>query len=180
MADKQYNIAFVGLALGSHSFEYTVTDKFFEAFQQQEYTNTEILVKLILEKNIGFMQLNFVVTGTVRANCDRCGNEIDTNIWDEFKLIIKLVENPQQMNDTEEDPDIYYLLRTESLLNVKDWIYEFVNLSIPTQNVCIDNDKGESQCNPKVIAMLQQLNVTNNDNTPSIWKGLDKFKNIEN
>ena len=68
MADKQYNIAFVGLALGSHSFEYTVTDKFFEAFQQQEYTNTEILVKLILEKNIGFMQLNFVVTGTVRAN----------------------------------------------------------------------------------------------------------------
>ena len=180
MADKQYNIAFVGLALGSHSFEYTVTDKFFEAFQQQEYTNTEILVKLILEKNIGFMQLNFVVTGTVRTNCDRCGNEIDTNIWDEFKLIIKLVENPQQMNDTEEDPDIYYLLRTESLLNVKDWIYEFVNLSIPTQNVCVDNDKGESQCNPKVIAMLQQLNVTNNDNTPSIWKGLDKFKNIEN
>jgi uncharacterized metal-binding protein YceD (DUF177 family) len=181
MGRRDYDIAFVGLQPGTHHFVYKIDDKFFEAYQEQPFRQCDAEIKLALEKNTGFMQLRFEVGGTVNTNCDRCGNDVKVNLWDEFNIVVKLVENPETMNDEEEDPDVYYIARTESLLHIKDWLYEFINLSIPLQNECGENDKGESLCNKEVLDMLQKLKATETtEATKAIWKGLDKFKNLEN
>jgi uncharacterized metal-binding protein YceD (DUF177 family) len=39
------------------------------------------------------------------------------------------------MNEQEEDPDVYYISRSESHLHLAEWIYEFINLSIPMQGL---------------------------------------------
>ena len=40
------------------------------------------------------------------------------DLWDEFNMVVKQVENPDEMNESEEDPDIFYISRTESHLAV--------------------------------------------------------------
>ena len=75
-------------------------------------------------------------------NCDRCGNPLTLQLWDEFKVMVKLVDNPEEMNEQEEDPDVYYINRGESHLHLADWIYEFINLSIPLQKMCPPDENG--------------------------------------
>ncbi len=179
MGKMEYKIAFVGLTPGIHDFEYEIDDKFFEGYEAQDLKACKAKVNLLLEKNTGFMMLNFSVGGNVVGSCDRCGNDLNVDLWDEFKLIVKMVENPEKMNSEEEDPDVFYISRTESHLELKDWLYEFVTLSVPNQKMCATDDQGNSKCNQEVLQMLEQLKVDDSaSNANNIWKGLDKFKNL--
>ena len=177
MANKRaFEIAFVGLKPGSHEFTYDLDSKFFLEKGCKDASNVNAQVKLTLEKNTGFMLLRFDVDGKADVSCDRCGNPLAVNLWDEFKMVIKLVDNPEEMNDQEEDPDIYYIARTESHLNVSDWIYEFVMLSIPMQRMCGTNEEGESLCNKEVLAKLKEMGKASESNANTLWKGLEKFR----
>jgi uncharacterized metal-binding protein YceD (DUF177 family) len=176
---REYDIAFVGLRPGNHVFEYRLDDKFFAPYGEQDFDNCTANVKLNLEKNSNFMQLKFDVDGSLDILCDRCGNTITRQLWDEFNIIVKVVENPDQMNEQEEDPDVYYISRGESHLHVSDWLYEFINLSIPMQNVCGEDAKGHSRCNQEVIEKLEKMkSEVKIENNPFI-KGLENLKGLE-
>ena len=179
--NRTFEIPFVGLKPGEHVFEYLIEDKFFLDYGPQEFENCNTKVKLTLDKHQGFMQLKFDIDGTVDTICDRCGNPLTIQLWDEFNLIVKLVEDPTTMNDQEEDPDIYYIDRNESHLSVGNWIYEFVTLSFPIQHICPEDEKGKSTCNQKSLEALDKLKAApielKNEN---IWKGLEQFKGLQN
>ena len=174
---REYEIAFVGLKPGVHEFTYEVDDKFFKSYQPQDFTNCHATVKLKLDKNTSFLMLKFEIGGTVNLLCDRCGNPLDKTLWDDFEVLVKMVENPDEMNKDEEDPDVYYISRTESHINVASWIYEFINLSIPLQRMCSEEELGGPQCNKEVLEMLRKLNEEEKGSENPIWKGLDKFRN---
>lgn len=174
---REFEIAFVGLKPGIHVFEYDLDNKFFQERGCRDASEVNAHVKLTLEKNTGFMLLKFDVDGKAEVLCDRCGNPLNMDLWDEFNMVVKLVENPDEMNEQEEDPDIHYLSRTESLLDVSDWIYEFVLLSLPTQRICPTDAKGKPQCNEEVISKLKSMQGKGGDsNAGQLWKGLEKFK----
>jgi len=173
---REYDIAFVGLKPGVHEFHYEVDDKFFANYKETDFSNCYASVKLTLEKHTSFMMLKFEVGGSVSVTCDRCGNPLPIDLWDEFNLIIKQVENPEKMNETEEDPDIFYISRTESHIHLADWIYEFVMLSIPMQRRCNEEEMGGPQCNKEVLAMLKKMNSETVDYNHPLQKGLEQFK----
>jgi uncharacterized metal-binding protein YceD (DUF177 family) len=177
---REFEIAFVGLKPGEHHFSYEIGDKFFEDFQEQDFTNCKATVKLKLDKKVGFMLLKFDVDGKVELICDRCGNNLQLQLWDEFNIVVKMVEDPEAMNESEEDPDIYYISKGESHLPVADWIYEFINLSIPMQRMCKEDEIGGPQCNVEVLEKLKKMEEdAKASETNSIWKGLDKFKDLQ-
>ncbi len=177
---RDYEIAFVGLKPGTHEYSYEITDKFFDSYQQQDFTNCNALVKLSLDKNTGFMLLKFEVGGSLDTHCDRCGNPLTIQLWDEFNIIVKMVEEPELMNDQEEDPDVYYIGRQESHIDVADWIYEFINLSIPIQNICGNKEDG-SDCNPAALDALRKMKISEGKvpKENPIWKGLEQFKDLD-
>jgi len=176
---REYEIAFVGLKAGEHEFSYEITDKFFETFPQQDFTHCKATVKLKVDKKNGFMLLKFDIDGQVELVCDRCGNNLPLQLWDEFNIIVKMVDDPQIMNEREEDPDIYYISKGESHLHIADWIYEFINLAIPMQRMCKEDEIGGPQCNNEVLARLKQMEDEAKSNTTAIWKGLDQFKDLQ-
>lgn len=180
MSRRNYDIAFVGLKPGIHEFEYEINDKFFEEYQEQDFKNCVASIKLTLDKNNGFMLLKFEVGGKLEVNCDRCGNLLPLDLWDEFNIVVKMVENPEEMNDQEEDPDVYYISKGESHLHVSDWIYEFINLSIPMQRMCGPDEIGGPSCNKEVLARLAKLSIEDKKADNPLWKGLEKFKNLDN
>lgn len=174
---RVFEIPFVGLKLGTHEFVYELDDKFFADKGTEDFLHPKVLVKLTLEKNTGFMILNFSVGGNAEVTCDRCGNPLNINLWDEFKMLVKLVENPEEMNEQEEDPDIFYISRNESHLTVENWLYEFSLLSVPMQKMCSPEEMGGPQCNKEVLQKLKEMEVKHQENNfNALWKGLDKFK----
>lgn len=174
---REFEIAFVGLKPGVHEFHYELGEEFFTEEDVQDIKHPKTRIRLLLEKNSGFMMLTFEVGGSVEVTCDRCGNPLSLELWDEFKMLVKLVDHPEEMNEQEEDPDVFYISRTESHLDVRNWLYEFTLLSIPLQNMCSPDKIGGPQCNLEVLEKLRQMEQGASDsNANNLWKGLDKFR----
>jgi len=177
---REFEIAFVGLKPGVHEFSYSINDKFFDAFQEQDFRNCKANVKLTLDKKSSFMLLKFELGGTLEVTCDRCSNNLPLDLWDEFSITVKIVEEPELMNNQEEDPDVYYIGRGESHLDVANWIYEFINLSIPMQKTCKFEKMNGPHCNPVALDILKKMEPEENKVKENpIWKGLEKFKDLE-
>ena len=141
----------------------------------QDFTNCEATVKLLLEKNNNFFLLKFEIGGKATVNCDRCGQPFELQLWDDFNQVVKLVDNPEEMMD-DEDADVAYISKSESHLNVAEWIYEFINLSIPMQRIHPDKSDGKSGCDPKILEMLENMSQQSGEKDNPIWKDLDKFR----
>lgn len=177
---RDYNIAFVGLKPGVHEFQFEVDDQFFESFGTPDFKDCRARVDVILEKLNSLMRLKFDVDGAVKANCDRCGNPLILDLWDEFDTVVKQVENPEEMNEDEEDPDIFYISFTESHLHLAKWIYEFVMLSIPNQRICGVDENGHSKCNKETLKILEKMKSRSVENNHPLEKGLEQFRKSNN
>jgi uncharacterized metal-binding protein YceD (DUF177 family) len=177
---REFEIAFVGLKPGIHEYDYAITDKFFEAFQQQDFFNCNASVKLKLDRKTGFMLLKFEMGGNLSVTCDRCNNSLPLDLWDEFNITVKIVAEPELMNNQEEDPDVYYIGSGESHIDVAAWIYEFINLSIPMQRSCNFEKMDGPHCNKAAMDVLRKLSTDEEEKKENpIWKGLEKFKDLE-
>ena len=177
---REFEIAFVGLKPGIHEFNYEITDKFFEAFQEQDFKNCKANVKLELDKKIGFMLLKFELGGQLEVTCDRCNSNLPIDLWDEFNLIVKVTDDPEMMNGQEDDPDIYYIGKGESHISVANWIYEFINLSIPMYKTCSYENMDGPYCNKDAKEMLKRLEASKEKIENPIWEELKKFKDLDN
>ena len=178
---REYEIAFVGLKQGVHEFDYEVDDTFFEDFGAQDFKLKGGHVKLLLDKNPAFLILKFQVGGKAEVTCDRCSNEMPLQLFEDFTITVKMSEDPDAANEAEEDPDVYYISRGESHLDIKTWIYEFVNLSIPMQRTCGFEAMDGPHCNPAAREVLNKIGIK--EGTPvenPLWKGLEKFKDLDN
>jgi len=175
---REFEIAFVGLKPGVHEFSYHIDDRFFDEYNEQDFRNPDAEVKLLLEKSNGFMILRFEIGGKTEVTCDRCNNNLPLQLFDEFKMMIKMTDDPAVMNEQEEDPDVYYISRGESHIDVKDWIYEFINLSIPMQKTCEYENMDGPYCNPAAKEVLRSMKPEEKQGTNPIWKGLEKFKDL--
>jgi uncharacterized metal-binding protein YceD (DUF177 family) len=177
---REFEIAFVGLKPGIHEYNYSIDDKFFEPFQQQDFHKCKAHVKLLLDKKSSFMQLKFEVGGTMEVTCDRCNNNLPLELWDEFNITVKMVEDPELMNGQEDDPDMYYIAQGDSHIDVANWIYEFINLSLPMQKTCQYEKMDGPFCNVAALDLLKKMEPEENivKENP-IWKGLEKFKDLE-
>ncbi|MBL7742118.1 MAG: DUF177 domain-containing protein [Chitinophagaceae bacterium] len=178
---REFEIAFVGLKPGIHNYEYEIGDKFFEAFQQQDFFHCKAHVKLALDKKSSFMLLKFEIGGSLDVTCDRCNNNLPLELWDEFNITVKMVEEPELMNSREEDPDVYYISNGESHIDVANWIYEFINLSIPMQRSCSYEKMDGPYCNKSAMDVLKKMSTPKEEKKENpIWKGLKKFKDFDN
>ena len=184
---REFEIAFVGLKPGLHEYHYEVNDKFFEAFQQQDFTQCKAKIKLALDKQNGFLLLKFEIGGNLQVNCDRCNNKLPLDLWEEFRITVKIAEEAALMNEQQEDPDVYYISRGESHIDVANWIYEFINLSIPMQKVCSYEKMDGPWCNKSAWDVLNKMETGlpegkdgKKGTSNPIWKGLEKFKDLDN
>jgi uncharacterized metal-binding protein YceD (DUF177 family) len=176
---REFEIAFVGLKPGVHEFSYGIDDRFFEEYNEQDFRGAKANVRLLLEKSHSFMLLRFEIGGRAEVTCDRCNNNLPIQLFDEFTMTVKMTDDPEEMNEQEEDPDVYYISRGESHIDVKNWIYEFINLSIPMQKTCDYENMEGPYCNPAAREVLKSLRLAEKEEKNPIWKGLEKFRDLE-
>jgi uncharacterized metal-binding protein YceD (DUF177 family) len=171
---REYNIAFVGLKPGLHAFSYHIDDRFFEIFENPEFNHSNIEVKINFDKKQGTFLLKFSINGSIRISCDRCGDEFEMTLWDEFELVVKQIDDELVEKKSSLDSEVAYIGKSESLLDVSPWIYEFIILSVPMQHIHPDDKDGNSTCNPIALSYLLKQQTDSNQN---IW---DELKNKTN
>ncbi len=127
---KDYTIQFVGLKLGEHCFEYKTDKKFFDYFEYDEFNDAKLDVKVVLNKKTTLLELQFEVSGTVNVNCDLTNEPFNQQISSDFNLVVKFGE---VFND--ENEDILILPYAEYEVNIAQYIYELIVLSVPFKKV---------------------------------------------
>ena len=176
---RTYEIAWQGLKPGPHAFEYDIDDRFMlEKEAGEGFSNWKVRVNLSFDKHENFFILKFDIDGSVTVPCDRCGDEFSLRLWDEFNLIIKLMGD--NAGPVEDEDDVVFIPRSETVIDVSGWLYEFIMLSIPIQRLHSDQPDGKPGCNAKALDLLGTMQDAIDHHEPvsgdSIWKGLEAFK----
>jgi uncharacterized metal-binding protein YceD (DUF177 family) len=161
---REFEIAFVGLKPGEHEFRYRVDSRFFERFGKTEFHDADVEVKLTLDKKSGIFLLHFDISGRVILPCDRCGDDFPLTLWDEFDLVVKVIDDELVEAKSLEDAEVAYIGRSESLLDVAPWIYEFIVLSVPMQHIHPNDADGKPTCNPEALKFLLSQQAPEHDN----------------
>ena len=175
--EREFEIAYVGLHLGIHQYKYNINNSFFEHFDNTDFKNTNIEVKLTLDKKLNIFLLHFEVIGKTIVDCDRCGDEFECKLWDEFNLVIKQVDEHLVNELNEADAEIVHISKSESILNVAEWIYEFAILSIPLQHIHPNDASGKGTCNPIVLKLLK---LPTEHSSNKMWEELKRKKIVNN
>lgn len=170
---SEFELAWQGLKPGVHQFDYHVAKDFFDEHGDQ-LADVEVIeadINLKFEKHETFFELHFDIDGYLITPCDRCGEPFKMLLWDEFDLIIKLTDE-EFSSDDQEDADIVFIPRSETVLDISKWLYEFVILSIPLQKVHPNNIDGSSGCNSEMLKLIDKFAQQSEQKENNIWKDL--------
>ncbi len=174
--NREFEIAWQGLKLGPHTYIYDLDDRFMEEREVEEgFKDWNARVTLGFDKHESFFMLHFDIDGHVTVPCDRCGDDFELRLWDEFDLIIKLTG--EETAKIEDEDDVVFIPRNETVIDISNWLYEFVMLSVPLQHIHPDNADGTSACNEQALKLLDKLSETPEEpNENPLWKALETFK----
>lgn len=151
---KQFDIPFVGLKQGIHTFKYTLTPAFFEQFDTE--LNAHINVEIQLDKRTTFFVVQCQLNGTLIFECDRCLDPLELSLQLTENLIIKISPTPPPDSSTESE-DVLYISPADDILNISEQIFEYVMINIPLQKKHPNDPNGQSTCNPEMLQKLNEL-----------------------
>ena len=127
---KEFLISFVGLKLGKHRFEYQISKLFFENFDYHQFEDIAVKAKLTLDKKENLLELSFKYKGTVNVPCDLTGVDFDLPIKGKLNLIVQFGEEYDDDNE-----EMLIIPHGEFQINVAQYIYEMIVLSVPLKRV---------------------------------------------
>ncbi len=172
--EKDFLIPFVGLKQGKHQFEYQIDKTFFEAYNFDEYNDVAVKVDLVLDKKSTMLELAFKHKGTINVPCDLTGEDFDLPIKGKLNLIVKFGDTFNNEND-----ELLVLPHGEFQVNVAQYIYEMIVLSVPSKRVHPGVKDGtlQSEAITKLneLAPKEQIEQKEEENTDPRW---DKLKQL--
>lgn len=143
-------IRFKGLKTGKHQFEFDLDRTFFEPFGNTEIENAACHVDVEMTRQERMLELQIHITGTVEVHCDRCLGlfQLPRDIRETIHV---------KISDTEvvKSDDIIVIPDKEHELNISQFLYEFIVLSLPYQCIHPVDKEGNSTCDPEMIKQLE-------------------------
>jgi len=143
-----YAIPIKGLSVGKHEYSFLIDNKFFEDFENSQILGADIVIDAELERSETWIRIVCEINGDVTAECDRCLEEVVLPLETEATLLVRFVKNE---DEAEDDLETITLDPSESTLDLKQFFYDYICLSLPIQMV---HEEGE--CDPEMIARLEK------------------------
>lgn len=148
-SNKEYVIPFVGLSLGSHKFEFDITDAFFDGIEYSLIHKGNVKVELLLEKRETMLVGNYKIKGIVETDCNRCNDPLETKVKGEYRIVYKFGTEPS------DDESLVIIYPEEFQIDVRENIFELITVSLPLRTV---HKKGE--CNEELMNILSEYILT--------------------
>ena len=152
---QRYSIAYKGLKNGRHNFRFEVDESLFEAFGSTEIKDGRCEVSVGMDRSETQLILDVRITGYVVVECDRCLEDCRVPIDFEGQLVVKFSDEVHEY-----DGEVMWMLPGEDRVELAQYIYESIVLSLPYQRVHPDGE-----CNPE---MLERFRIVSDREFASI------------
>jgi uncharacterized metal-binding protein YceD (DUF177 family) len=155
-----------------------VDDAFWAAHPEGEIRGGKVNVEVLLEKGAagakgtgGPMRLNVAMNGSVTVACDRCLEDCELPVAFREELAVKFSDGVAEggvdwLNERSEG-DILWLNPADGEVDLEQYIYESIVLSLPLRRVHPEDVHGQPLCNP---AMLERFKIVSEE----------EFENLQN
>ncbi|MCD2258328.1 YceD family protein [Psychroserpens luteolus] len=163
---KEFTIPFIGLKVGKHHFDYQIDKKFFEHFEYDDFNDVNVKTELLFEKKTTLLELHFEISGIVNVNCDLTNEPYDQSVEGKFKLVVKFGDD---YND--EFEDILIIPHGEYEINVAQYIYELIILSMPAKRIHPGVEDGT--LDSEILKKLEELSPKGLDDKEETSEDID-------
>ena len=144
-AARKYSIAWKGLSEGEHTFDFEAGDDLFRLFENTEIKGGHCDVKVNLLRAARQLRLEISIRGSVVVKCDRCLGDCSVPIDYEGELLVKFSDEVREY-----DGDTLWLSPSEDFVDLTQYIYESIVLSLPYQRVHPDGE-----CDPDMLGRFR-------------------------
>ena len=142
-----YSIAYKGLKNGSYDFDFQIDDKLFEAYERVEIKSGNCKAHVELKRSETMLELEVTISGEVICECDRCLEDCPIGVDYSGELVVKFSD---EIDDY--DGDVMWISPSEDKLDLTQYIYESIVLSLPYRRV-----HEEGGCNPEMLAAFTEI-----------------------
>ena len=153
-----YTIAFKGLKNGSHDFVFPIDGALFAAYEQSEIKDGAGEVRVTMQRSEQQLVLDVTIDARVVVACDRCLEDLTLPIAYEGRLLVKFADE-----EREYDGEVLWLFPRESEVDLAQYVYESIVLSLPYRRV-----HPEGGCDP---TMLERFRIVTADEFEGIESG---------
>ena len=153
MTDKrdEYVVRLSGVDVGTHKYTMICDKAFFELTGLSEIEDGHLKVQIEMEKSATMLTFQFHFKGEITALCARCLDFLTLPLDFTDFLVVNLVS---QIDETfENDDNIWQLHEKAYELDLTHFLYEAIELALPTQLIHPD----ENNCNPEMLQKLAEL-----------------------
>ena len=147
---KECIIPFIGLKLGEHCFASTLAPTFFAFFEYEEFNDANVNVNVVLNKKTTLLELHFEASGTINVFCDLTYEPYNQGIDNNFDVVVKFGEEYNNENE-----EILIIPHAEYEINIAQYIYELIVLSMPSKRIHPGIEDGT--LNSEILDKLEEL-----------------------
>lgn len=158
---KRYSIAYKGLKNGRHDFAFQVGKELFEAFESPEIRDGDCQAAVALTRSQTMLELQVTIEGCVVVTCDRCLEDCRVPIDFEGTLLVKFSDEI-----CDYDGEVLWLSPVQSEVDLSQYIYESIVLSLPYQRV-----HPEGECDPE---MLKRFRIVSGEEFAALEAGAEQ------
>ncbi|MEO5980320.1 MAG: DUF177 domain-containing protein [Chryseolinea sp.] len=173
---EAYRINIVGLSNKVHHFNYEVGTEFFKEYGTDLISDGSFLVEVTLDKRETFMEADFKIKGNANVICDRSLDPFEYPINATRKIVFKYGDHDEEVTD-----EIQIINRETAWLEIGQYIYEFIVLSIPLKKLHPRYKDEADQDDDAVGKIIYSSDPGNDDkgdddDTDPRWSILKKLK----
>jgi len=169
---KAFDVGIYNLSPGVHEFNFEIDGAFFESYEYGIVEQGQLRVVLLLENQETFLTLNFSIEGTIELLCDRSLELFDYPLDLKERVILKY--GSEEIGDEE---DIEIIAPGTTTINVADYIYEFITVSVPMKKLHPRYQKDRDVGEEDLFYTTEGEQEEEQDQDNPLWKELKKLKN---
>lgn len=177
----QYSIPVKGMNLGMHEYFYDIDNEFFSHIENSLISEGKYVAKVNCDRKDNMFVLDFEISGTYSAPCDRCLVKIDVPSVIDYSVFVKEGIPGDEMISEDLEEDVIYIDEKESRFNISGLLYQLIVLSMPLSNRYDCENDPEPKCDFALLSKFEgeaEENSNENSSINPIWDSLrDIIKN---
>jgi uncharacterized protein len=160
MKYRDFEIEIEGRKNGTYRFSYELSDDFFELFENSLLDKGSLSVELKMIKKNKLYEFIYHIEGEIELICDRCLGKFMQPVEVDAMQIVKVGDEYKEV-----DERTVMIPEAQKSINVAQWIYEDVALTVPLRKVHPDDENGNSTCDKEMLDILEKYSINEKEDT---------------
>ncbi|MFZ9700924.1 MAG: YceD family protein [Flavobacteriales bacterium] len=175
---SEYIVEFSGLKNGSHSYDWTLGDAFFDGFNRDGFQQSKLQVSCRMDKDETMLVFHLSIDGVLDFDCDRCLTPFTFRLKGNKTLVFKLNGTASE----EEDEDLFVLDASEYQIDMAPHLNDLVQILLPMKRLCQMNEGKPLECDPEMLAKLEAYSTSAEEpeHIDPRWEKLQQLKSDDN